>query len=45
MMVFLGTSSLDVGPRKYPWSTASITERPVFGTIMREILFCKPQSM
>ncbi len=45
MIVFLGTSSLLVGPRKYPWSTASMTERPFSGLMILDILFFKPQSI
>src|SRR6266568_9016068 len=43
-MVFLGCSSLWVGPIKYPWSTASITVLPVSGLIILERRFWRPQS-
>src|SRR4029078_8713220 len=45
LMVSLGISSLSVGPRKYPWSTASITHRPSLIPIILDILFCIPQSI
>src|SRR3989338_10183217 len=43
-MVLEGSSNLCTGPRKYPWSTASITVRPS-GLIIRLKRFLSPQSI
>ena len=40
-----GSSSFSVGPKKYPWSTASMRARPSCGFIIRASLFLIPQSM
>src|SRR3989338_3670399 len=44
-IVLRGSSSFERGPKKYPWSTASHTARPVSGFINFDILFFIPQSM
>jgi len=43
-MVLRGSSSLWVGPMKYPWSTANITDRPVSGLMILDRRFSIPQS-
>jgi hypothetical protein len=42
--VLHGSSSLRVGPRKYPWSMGRISERPVLGLRIRDNRFFIPQS-
>src|SRR3989304_1539754 len=44
-MVLRGSSRPLVGPKKYPWSTASITARPSSGLIILANLFFIPQSI
>ena len=44
-MVLRGSSNLSVGPRKYPWSTASIRARLWGRLTMRASRFSSPQSM
>src|SRR3989442_1102603 len=43
--VLRGISSLCVGPRKYPWSAASMTVWPSVGRMIRESRFWSPQVM
>src|SRR5206468_12534709 len=45
LIVFFGSSNLSVGPKKYPWSTASMTPFPSCGFIILDKRFVIPQSM